>query len=128
MVKRKFKEKYSFEQRKKEAANVRTKYPDRIPVSGRFLLRKPIFQNNIVQPSFIPETISLPSKAVKTTKVQVVVERDPGSTIPTVDKHRFLVPDDISVAHFMWIIRKRIQLAPEKAIFLFIDRMLPQSR
>ncbi|XP_076339004.1 gamma-aminobutyric acid receptor-associated protein-like 2 isoform X3 [Tachypleus tridentatus] len=88
MVKRKFKEKYSFEQRKKEAANVRTKYPDRIPV---------------------------------------VVERDPGSTIPTVDKHRFLVPDDISVAHFMWIIRKRIQLAPEKAIFLFIDRMLPQS-
>ena len=27
----------------------------------------------------------------------------------------------------MWIIRKRIDLAPEKAIFLFVDRIVPQS-
>jgi GABA(A) receptor-associated protein len=27
----------------------------------------------------------------------------------------------------MWIIRKRIQLAPEKAIFLFVNKTIPQS-
>ena len=28
----------------------------------------------------------------------------------------------------MWIIRKRIQLAPEKAIFLFVNKTIPVSR
>jgi len=38
-----------------------------------------------------------------------------------------LVPNDITVAQFMWIIRKRIDLAAEKAIFLFVDKIVPQS-
>ena len=28
----------------------------------------------------------------------------------------------------MWIIRKRIQLAPAKALFLFVGKLLPQTR
>ena len=31
------------------------------------------------------------------------------------------------VAQFMWIIRKRIQLPSEKAIFLFVNKTIPQS-
>ena len=60
--------------------------------------------------------------------VQVVVERVPKSQIPDIDKRKFLVPNDITIAQFMWIIRKRIQLAPEKAIFLFVNKTIPQSR
>lgn len=59
---------------------------------------------------------------------QVIVERDPKSQIQDIDKRKFLVPNDISVAQFMWIIRKRIQLPSEKAIFLFVEKVLPQSR
>ena len=59
--------------------------------------------------------------------LQVVVERVPNSQIPEIDKRKFLVPNDISVAQFMWIIRKRIQLPSEKAIFLFVNKTIPQS-
>ena len=57
----------------------------------------------------------------------MVVERVPNSLIPEIDKRKFLVPNDISVAQFMWIIRKRIQLPSEKAIFLFVNKTIPQS-
>jgi len=60
--------------------------------------------------------------------LQVIVERLPGSTVPSIDKRKFLVPSDISVAQFMWIIRKRIQLSPAKALFLFVGKLLPQTR
>lgn len=60
--------------------------------------------------------------------LQVIVEKVSGSQIVDIDKRKYLVPADITVAQFMWIIRKRIQLPSEKAIFLFIDKTVPQSR
>ena len=59
---------------------------------------------------------------------QVIVEKVSGSQIVDIDKRKYLVPSDITVAQFMWIIRKRIQLPSEKAIFLFVDTTVPQSR
>ncbi len=59
---------------------------------------------------------------------QVIVEKVSGSQIVDIDKRKYLVPSDITVAQFMWIIRKRIQLPSEKAIFLFVDKTVPQSR
>ncbi|VDM26088.1 unnamed protein product [Hydatigera taeniaeformis] len=61
-------------------------------------------------------------------RIPVIVERHPGSQINDLDKHKFLVPNDITVAQFMWIIRKRLQLSPEKALFLFFDDYVPQTR
>lgn len=60
--------------------------------------------------------------------LQVIVEKVSGSQIVDIDKRKYLVPSDITVAQFMWIIRKRIQLPSEKAIFLFVDKTVPQSR
>jgi len=60
-------------------------------------------------------------------RIPVVVERVANSHIADIDKRKFLVPNDISVAQFMWIIRKRIQLPSEKAIFLFVNKTIPQS-
>ncbi|KAI1235668.1 hypothetical protein IHE44_0002555 [Lamprotornis superbus] len=58
---------------------------------------------------------------------RVIVEKVSGSQIVDIDKRKYLVPSDITVAQFMWIIRKRIQLPSEKAIFLFVDKTVPQS-
>lgn len=63
-----------------------------------------------------------------TCALQVIVEKVSGSQIVDIDKRKYLVPSDITVAQFMWIIRKRIQLPSEKAIFLFVDKTVPQSR
>lgn len=40
---------------------------------------------------------------------------------------RYLVPADLTVGQFVYVIRKRIKLSPEKAIFIFIDNKLPPS-
>uniref|UniRef100_A0A5K3EGH9 Gamma-aminobutyric acid receptor-associated protein-like 2 n=1 Tax=Mesocestoides corti TaxID=53468 RepID=A0A5K3EGH9_MESCO len=60
-------------------------------------------------------------------RIPVIVERHPGSQINDLDKHKFLVPSEITVAQFMWIIRKRLELSPEKALFLFFDDLVPQA-
>ncbi|CAH8590514.1 unnamed protein product [Schistosoma intercalatum] len=67
-------------------------------------------------------------KAKYPNRVPVVVERHRHSQIPDIDKHKFLVPDDVTVAQFMWIIRKRIDISSEKALFLFVEKNMPQTR
>jgi len=60
-------------------------------------------------------------------RIPVIVERAANSNIADIDKHKFLVPGDISMAQFMWIIRKRIHLPAERALFVFIGKTIPQS-
>ena len=57
-------------------------------------------------------------------RVPVIVEKygKCGEVIPTINKNKFLVPNDITIGQFTYIIRKRIQLAPEQAIFLFVGK------
>lgn len=49
------------------------------------------------------------------------------STIPEIDKKKFLVPRGMNISHLMYIIRKRIQLKPEQALFIFINNTLPPN-
>merc|ERR1711976_945004 len=60
-------------------------------------------------------------------RIPVIVQKVEGSNIEKIDKRKYLVPADIAAAQFMWIIRKRINLPSERAIFLFVDKMVPQS-
>jgi GABA(A) receptor-associated protein len=77
-----FKKLHSFEHRKAEAARIRAKYVDRIPV---------------------------------------ICEKDKRSIILEIDRTKFLIPVDLTVGQFSYVIRKRIKLQPEKAIFLFVN-------
>jgi len=43
------------------------------------------------------------------------------------NKHKFLVPFDFTIGQFMFVVRRRMKLAPEKAIFLFINNKLYNS-
>jgi GABA(A) receptor-associated protein len=40
--------------------------------------------------------------------------------LPDIDKHKFLVPWEITVGEFICVIRKRIHLQPGDALFLFV--------
>jgi GABA(A) receptor-associated protein len=40
---------------------------------------------------------------------------------------RYLVPSDLTVGQFVYVIRKRIKLSPEKAIFIFVKNVLPPT-
>jgi len=54
-------------------------------------------------------------------KVPIIVEKSDRSNISDVDKTRYLVPEDITVGQFMYILRKGIKLTAEMSMFLFID-------
>lgn len=60
-------------------------------------------------------------------RIPVIIEKAPNTIITDIDKRKFLVPSDLTVAQFMYIIRKRIQLPAEKAMFLFVDKLLPAT-
>lgn len=47
--------------------------------------------------------------------------------IPDIPKRKFLVPNNISIGQFIWIIRRQIQMPPEKSLFLFINNTLPTT-
>ncbi|CAL0332172.1 unnamed protein product [Lupinus luteus] len=88
MAKTSFKLQHPLERRQVEAARIREKYPDRIPV---------------------------------------IVERAEKSDVPEIDKKKYLVPADLTVGQFVYVVRKRIKLSPEKAIFIFVNNILPPT-
>lgn len=60
-------------------------------------------------------------------RVPVIVEKAERNEISDIDKHKFLVPNDLTVGQFVYIIRKRIKLTPEQAIFIFVNNTLPRT-
>jgi len=61
-------------------------------------------------------------------RIPVIVERRLGDTsIPDIDRHKFLVPDDLTVGQFIYTIRKRIVLPPDKSLFFFVNNMIPAT-
>jgi len=83
-----FKDQHPFDKRKAEAARIRVKYPDRIPV---------------------------------------ISEKSEKSEIADIDKKKYLVPADLTMGQFVYVIRKRIKLPPDQAIFIFVNNTLPPA-
>ncbi|CAA0826509.1 Autophagy-related protein 8c [Striga hermonthica] len=60
-------------------------------------------------------------------RVPVIVEKAGKSEIADIDKKKYLVPADLTVGQFVYVVRKRIKLSAEKAIFVFVNDMLPST-
>jgi GABA(A) receptor-associated protein len=61
------------------------------------------------------------------TFLPVICEKDCKSDLPNIDKSKFLVPKDLTVGQFAYVIRKRINIPPTKAIYIFIGDTLPPT-
>lgn len=54
-------------------------------------------------------------------RIPIIVEKLKNSDIDEIDKKKYLVPEDLTVGQFMYVIRKRINVPSSKAIFIFLE-------
>jgi len=52
-------------------------------------------------------------------RIPIICERQ-GTNIPQIDKTKYLVPKDLTMGQFLYVIRKRLTLDPSLGLFLFI--------
>jgi len=60
-------------------------------------------------------------------RIPVIVEKAPKSRIRDLDKKKYLVPADLTVGQFYFLIRKRIHLRAEDALFFFVNNQIPPT-
>ncbi|XP_067112813.1 gamma-aminobutyric acid receptor-associated protein-like [Osmerus mordax] len=60
-------------------------------------------------------------------RVPVIVEKAPKARIGDLDKKKYLVPSDLTVGQFYFLIRKRIHLRAEEALFFFVNNVIPPT-
>jgi GABA(A) receptor-associated protein len=62
-------------------------------------------------------------------RVPVICERSLQSKqgCPIIDKRKYLVPIDLTMGQFLYVIRRRLKLTHDKALFLFVENTIPSS-
>ena len=60
-------------------------------------------------------------------RIPVICEKAQGTDAPEIDKKKYLVPKDITVGQIVYIIRQRIKLGPEQALFIFVNNIIPAT-
>ncbi|KAI5078849.1 hypothetical protein GOP47_0006520 [Adiantum capillus-veneris] len=58
-------------------------------------------------------------------RVPVIVEKASRTDMPDMEKKKFLVPEDLTVGQFVYIIGRRLHLTPGQALFIFVGNVLP---
>jgi GABA(A) receptor-associated protein len=57
------------------------------------------------------------------TRVPVICERL-NNSLPEIDRKKYLVPDDLTMNNFLFVIRKRLKLKSEMAMYLFVNNKI----
>uniref|UniRef100_A0A6C0C650 Autophagy-related protein n=1 Tax=viral metagenome TaxID=1070528 RepID=A0A6C0C650_9ZZZZ len=57
-------------------------------------------------------------------RIPIVVEKSKKSKVKDIDKNKYLVPNDMTLSQFLYIIRKRINLDTSEALFFFVNNTL----
>ena len=56
-------------------------------------------------------------------RVPVICERLT-KKVPKIDRAKYLCPNDLTVGNFMYVIRKRLHISSDKALYLFINNTI----
>jgi GABA(A) receptor-associated protein len=61
-------------------------------------------------------------------RIPVIIERsNAASQVPLIDKIKYLVPNDLTVYHLSYIVRKRLKFRDQDALFLYCGTALLKS-
>ncbi|XP_057244844.1 gamma-aminobutyric acid receptor-associated protein-like [Malurus melanocephalus] len=74
-----------------------------------------------------PQLGALRERLPRRSEEEVIVEKAPKARIGDLDKKKYLVPSDLTVGQFYFLIRKRIHLRAEDALFFFVNNVIPPT-
>ena len=96
-------------------------HPPRRTVPYRSTPRKMDFRSANTAESRASESARIRKKYCD--RVPVVVERHKSASkdTPMIDKQKFLVPKELTMGQFIFIVRKRLKISPTKAIFVMTE-------
>ena len=82
--------------------------------------------SNFKKSKSLNERITESSKIIERypNRIPIIVEKVQFSKIKDIDKNKFLVPNDMTLGQFMYVIRKRIKLDSTEALFFFVNNIL----
>jgi GABA(A) receptor-associated protein len=62
-------------------------------------------------------------------RIPVICEKAPSQplSLPQIDKEKYLVPSDLTMGQFMYVIRKRLKLPSEQALYFVIGGEIPSQ-
>ena len=60
-------------------------------------------------------------------RIPIIVEKYEGCELPEIDKLKYLVPRDMTMPQFIFVIRKRIKLDPSQTLFVMVNNTLVGS-
>ncbi|KAB5569645.1 hypothetical protein DKX38_003438 [Salix brachista] len=135
------------ERRQAEAGRIRDKYPDRIPViveraeksdvpdidkkklAPHLFIAMNYFTYEPLQVGLIAIDFMIPigREIIFVTALKEGDVRKDFLEAGLLCVLVYLVPADLTVGQFVYVVRKRIKLSPEKAIFIFVKNILPPT-
>jgi len=60
-------------------------------------------------------------------RIPVIIEKAKDGDTENLPKIKYLIPRDFTIAQFMTVLRKKIELSEKKSIFLYTDNGIPPS-
>jgi GABA(A) receptor-associated protein len=60
-------------------------------------------------------------------RVPIICEKGKQNDLPDIDKQKYLVPKDLTIGQFIYVIRKRMHFHAEEALFLLINNRIVSS-
>ena len=60
-------------------------------------------------------------------KIPIICENSPSSKLPNINKTKYLVPLDMSIGQYLYVIRRQLKLPAEKSLILFINGSIPST-
>jgi GABA(A) receptor-associated protein len=60
-------------------------------------------------------------------RLPIICEKSKRAKMTEIDKTKYLVPKYLTMGQFLYVIRKRLKLPSEKALFIFIDKYIPST-
>ena len=57
-------------------------------------------------------------------RIPVICEKNWNCRMEDLNRTKFLIPMDFTIGQFMYVIRKRIELSPNQALFIFVNHSI----